>query len=138
MRKTGSQNVGSPSRLSDARIEKLGGWRAEMLTNLRTLIKQADPEVIEEVKWRKPSNPAGVPVWSHDGIICTGETYKNHVRLTFAKGASLQDPKGIFNASLEGKALRAIVVHKGDEIDGRAFKALVRSAVALNISTGHS
>jgi len=109
-----------------------------MLAHLRTLIKQADPEVVEEVKWRKPSNPAGVPVWSHDGIICTGETYKNHVRLTFAKGASLQDPKGIFNASLEGKALRAIVVHKGDEIDGRAFKALVRSAVALNISTGHS
>lgn len=126
---------GSPSELIDARIRELGDWRGEMLSRLRTLIKQADPEVVEELKWRKPSNPAGVPVWYHDGIICTGETYKNHVRLTFAKGASLKDPKGLFNASLEGNALRAIVIHEGDEIDDKAFKALIRSAVALNTSS---
>ena len=107
-----------------------------MLSRLRTLIKQTDPEVVEERKWRKPSNPAGVPVWSHDGIICTGETYKNHVRLTFAKGASLKDPKGLFNSSLEGNALRAIVIHEGDEIDEEAFKGLVRAAIALNASSG--
>ncbi len=135
MKKSGSQGVESPSRLIDARIEELGDWRGEMLSRLRTLIKQADPEVVEEVKWRKPSNPAGVPVWYHDGIICTGETYKKHVRLTFAKGASLKDPKGVFNSSLEGNALRAIVIHEGDEIDEKAFKALVRSAVALNTSS---
>jgi hypothetical protein len=134
-KKSGSQGVESPSLLVDARIEELGDWRGEILSRLRTLIKQADPEVVEEVKWRKPSNPAGVPVWSHDGIICTGETYKNHVRLTFAKGASLKDPKGLFNASLQGNALRAIVIHEGDEIDDKAFKALIRSAVALNTST---
>src|SRR5262249_19624064 len=102
------------------------------LSRIRTLIKQADPGVVEGLKWRKPSNPAGVPVWSHDGIICTGETYKNHVRLTFAKGASLKDPKRLFNASLEGNALRAIVIYEGDEIDESALKALVRSAVAQN------
>lgn len=123
---------GSPSELIDARIRELGDWRGETLSRLRALIKQADPEVVEELKWRKPSNPAGVPVWYHDGIICTGETYKNHVRLTFAKGASLKDPKGLFNASLEGNAFRAIVIHDGDEIDDKAFKALIRSAVALN------
>jgi hypothetical protein len=123
---------GSPSELMDARIRELGDWRGETLSRLRALIKQADPEVVEELKWRKPSNPAGVPVWYHDGIICTGETYKNHVRLTFAKGASLKDPKGLFNASLKGNALRAIVIHEGDEIDDKAFKALIRSAVALN------
>ena len=106
-----------------------------MLSRLRTLIKQADPEVVEEVKWRKPSNPAGVPVWYHNGIICTGETYKNHMRLTFAKGASLKDPKGLFNASLEGNALRAIVIHEGDEIDEKAFGALIRAAVSLNTSS---
>src|SRR5271157_5016980 len=98
MKKSGSQSVESASRLIDARIQELGDWRGEMLFRLRALIKQADPNVVEEVKWRKPSNPAGVPVWYHDGIICTGETYKNHVRLTFAKGASLEDPKGLFNA----------------------------------------
>jgi len=136
MKKSGSQGVESPSRLIDARIEELGDWRGEILSRLRTLIKQADPEVVEEVKWRKPSNPAGVPVWSHDGIICTGETYKNHVRLTFAKGASLKDPKGLFNASLEGNALRAIVIHEGDKIDEKAFKALLREAIAYN--TRHS
>ena len=95
MKKSGSQGVEPPSRLIDARIEELGDWRGEMLSRLRTLIKQADPEVVEDVKWRRPSNPAGVPVWSHDGIICTGDTYKNHVGLTFAKGASLKDPKGV-------------------------------------------
>ena len=110
----------------------MSDWRSKTLARVRTLIKQADPEVVEEVKWRKPSNPAGVPVWSHDGIICTGETYKNHVRLTFAKGAFLKDPKRLFNAGLEGNAFRAIVIHEGDEVDERAFKALVRSAVALN------
>jgi hypothetical protein len=135
MKKSGSQGVESPSRLIDARIKELGDWRGEMLSRLRALIKQANPKVVEEIKWRKPSNPAGVPVWSHDGIICTGETYKNHVRLTFAKGASLKDPKGLFNASLEGNALRAIVIHEGDEIDEKAFKALIRSAVALNTSS---
>ena len=135
MKKSGSQRVESASRLIDARIQELGDWRGEMLSRLRALIKQADPNVVEEVKWRKPSNPAGVPVWYHDGIICTGETYKNHVRLTFAKGASLKDPKGVFNSSLEGNALRAIVIHEGDEIDEKAFKALVRAAVALNKSS---
>ncbi len=129
-----SQRAESPTRLIDARIRELGDWRGKTLSRIRTLIKQADPEVVEEVKWRKPSNPAGVPVWSHDGIICTGETYKNHVRLTFAKGASLKDPKRLFNASLEGNALRAIVIHEGGEVDESAFKALVRSAVALNTS----
>jgi len=128
------QRAESPSRLIDARIRELGDWRGQTLSRIRTLIKQADPEVVEEVKWRKPSNPAGVPVWSHDGIICTGETYKNHVRLTFARGASLKDPKRLFNASLDGNATRAIVIHEGDEIDEGAFKALVRSAVALNTS----
>ena len=135
MKKTGSQRVESPSRLIDARIEELDDWRGEMLSRLRTQIKQADPKVVEEMKWKKPSNPAGVPVWSHDGIICTGETYKNHVRLTFAKGASLKDPKGLFNASLEGNALRAIVIHEGDKFDEKAFKALIRSALALNTSS---
>jgi hypothetical protein len=113
---------------------ELSDWRGETLSRIRTLIEEADPEVVEDVKWRKPSNPGGVPVWSHDGIICTGETYKKHVRITFAKGASLEDPKGVFNASLEGNAYRAIVIDEGDEIDEAAFKALVRSAVALNTS----
>jgi hypothetical protein len=136
MKKSDSQGVESRSRLIDARIEELSDWRGEMLARLRTLIKQADPEVVEEVKWRKPSNPAGVPVWSHDGIICTGETYKNHVRLTFGKGASLKDPKALFNSGLKGNALRAIVIHEGDEIDDKAFKALIRAAVSLNTSSG--
>jgi hypothetical protein len=138
MKKSGSQEVEPASRLIDARIQELGDWRGEMLSSLRALIKQADPNVVEEVKWRKPSNPAGVPVWSHDGIICTGETYKNHVRLTFAKGASLKDPKGVFNSSLEGNAVRAIVIHEGDEIDEKAFKALVRAAISLNTSSARS
>jgi hypothetical protein len=118
----------SPSQLIDARIEELSDWRGEMLARIRTLIKQADPEVIEEWKWR------GVPVWSHAGIICTGETYKNAVKMTFAKGASLKDPSDLFNSSLEGNTRRAIDFHEGDKIDERALKALIRAAVALNIS----
>jgi hypothetical protein len=124
----------SPSQLIDAKIEGLGDWRSGTLARLRALIKQADPDVIEEVKWRKPSNPAGVPVWSHDGMICTGETYKNYVKLTFAKGASLKDPSGLFNASLEGNARRAIDLHENDTVDEEAFKTLVRAAVTLNAS----
>ena len=112
----------------------MGDWRSEMLARLRTLIEEADPEVVENVKWRKPSNPAGVPVWSHDGIICTGETYKSHVRVTFASGASLDDPKAVFNSGLEGNKMRAIVINEGDEIDEEAFKDLVRAAIALNTS----
>ena len=127
-----SPDVESPSQLIDARVKELGDWRGKTLSQIRALIKQADPEVREEIKWRRPSNPAGVPVWSHDGIICTGETYKNHVRLTFARGASLKDPKGLFNDSLEGNALRAIVIHEGDEIDEKAFRTLVQAAATLN------
>ena len=130
------QESASPSDLIDARIGELGDWRGEMLARLRRLIKAADPEVVEDVKWRKPSNPGGVPVWSHDGNVCTGETYKNHVRLTFPRGASLDDPKGVFNSGLEGNSFRAVVLREGDEIDEEAFKALVRSAVALNTSGG--
>ena len=119
----------------DARIQALSDWRGEMLVRIRKLIKQADPEVVEEVKWRKPSNAMrGVPVWSHDGIICTGETYKNVVKVTFAKGASLKDPSGLFNSSLEGNTRRAIDFHEGDKIDEKAFQALIRAAVALNTS----
>jgi hypothetical protein len=118
----------SPSQLIDARIEELSDWRGDMLARIRTLIKQADPEIVEEWKWR------GVPVWSHAGIICTGETYKNAVKMTFAKGASLADPSGLFNSSLEGNTRRAIDFHEGDKIDERALKALIRAAVALNIS----
>jgi hypothetical protein len=107
-------------------------WRAKTLGQIRKLIKQADPKVVEEMKWKKPSNPAGVPVWSHDGPICTGETYKNAVKLTFFKGAQMKDPKHLFNSSLEGKTRRAIDLHEGEEIDATAFKALIREAVALN------
>jgi hypothetical protein len=121
------------SQLIDSRIEGLGDWRGEALARVRKLIKQADPDVVEELKWRKPSNSmSGVPVWSHAGIICTGETYKDKVKLTFAKGASLDDPSGLFNSSLEGNTRRAIDLHQGDAIDEDAFKALVRAAVALN------
>jgi hypothetical protein len=117
----------------EARINELSDWRSETLAKVRTLIQQADPEVVEEVKWRKPSNGMlGVPVWSHDGIICTGETYKSAVKLTFAKGASLEDPAGLFNSSLEGKTRRAIDIHEGDKVNEKAFKALIRTAVALN------
>jgi hypothetical protein len=125
----------SPSQLIDTRIKVLGDWRGETLARVRALIKEADPEVAEEVKWRKPSNSMlGVPVWSHGGIICTGETYKNAVKLTFAKGASLEDPSGLFNASLEGNARRAIDIHEGGKIDEKAFMALIRAAVTLNTS----
>jgi hypothetical protein len=122
----------SPTRLIDARIKELGDWRGATLARIRKLIKQADPEAVEEVKWRKPSNPAGVPVWSHGGILCTGETYKNVVKLTFAKGASLPDPASLFNASLDGNTRRAIDFHAGDQIDEQALKSLIRAAVALN------
>ena len=122
------------SGLIDAKIEALGDWRGEMLRGIRTLIRQADPEVIEEVKWRKPSNPSGVPVWSHGGIICTGETYKDKVKLTFSNGASLDDPARLFNASLEGGTRRAIDLREGDTIDETALKALIREAVAVNLS----
>src|ERR671936_1502066 len=128
IKKSGSsQESESPSQLIDARIKELGDWRGGMLSRLRALIKQADPEVVEEWKWR------GVPVWSHDGIICTGETYKSVVKLTFAKGASLNDPSGLFNSSLEGKVRRAIDIREGDQIDEAALKALVGEAVALNL-----
>jgi hypothetical protein len=123
----------SASALIDEKIKELGDWRGDTLSRVRTLIKQADPEVVEELKWRKPSNPAGVPVWCHDGITCTGETYVNHVRLTFAKGASLADPKGLFNSGLEGNIRRAIDIHEGDKVDGAALKDLIRAAVALNL-----
>jgi len=127
----------SPSRLIDARITKLGDWRGETLARVRALIKQADPDVVEEVKWRKPSNSMlGVPVWEHAGIICTGETYKSVVKLTFAKGASLADPSNLFNSSLEGNTRRAIDIHEGEKIDEEALQALLRAAVALNTSKG--
>ena len=129
----------SPSQLVEARIAALGDWRGETLARVRALIKEADPDVVEDVKWRKPSNAMlGVPVWEHAGIICTGETYKDKVKLTFAKGASLKDSSGLFNASLEGNTRRAIDFHEGDKIDEKALKALVRSAVALNTSTTHA
>jgi hypothetical protein len=124
----------SPAQLIDARIEALGDWRGEVLARVRKIIKLADPDVGETVKWRKPSNPSGVPVWEHDGIICTGETYKAVVKLTFAKGAALDDPSGLFNSSLEGNVRRAIDIHEGDKIDEKALKALVRAAVAFNTS----
>ncbi|HSF03347.1 MAG TPA: DUF1801 domain-containing protein [Solirubrobacterales bacterium] len=132
MKKTGSRKSKSPSQLIDARIKELSDWRGEMLSRLRTLVKEADPEVVEEWKWR------GVPVWSHDGLICTGETYKNVVKMTFAKGASLKDPSGLFNSSLEGSTRRAIDFHEGEKIDEQALKALVRAAVTLNKSKARS
>jgi hypothetical protein len=125
----------SPSRLIDARIKELGDWRGETLARVRMVIKQADPGVVEEVKWKKPSNSMrGVPVWEHAGIICTGETYKAVVKLTFAKGAALDDPSGLFNSSLDGNVRRAIDIHEGDKINEKALKALIRAAVALNTS----
>ncbi|HUG07355.1 MAG TPA: DUF1801 domain-containing protein [Acidimicrobiia bacterium] len=136
MEQSQSKGDESPSELIDARIEDLDDWRGERLSRLRALIKEADPEVIEEVKWRKPSNSMlGIPVWSHDGIICTGETYKDVVKLTFAKGASLNDPSHLFNASLQGSTRRAIDFHEADEPDEEALQALIRAAVALNESS---
>ena len=125
----------SPSQLIDARIKELPDWQGEVLSRMRGLIKQADPDVSEEVKWRKPTNPNGIPVWSHDGTICTGETYKKKVKLTFAKGASLEDPAGLFNASLNAKVSRAIDIYEGGEIDEKAFNSLVRAAAVLNESS---
>jgi len=125
----------SPPQLIDARIAALGDWRGETLARVLMLIKQADPEVVEEVKWRKPSNSMlGVPVWEHAGIICTGETYKDKVKLTFAKGASLDDPSGLFNSSLDGNVRRAVDIHEGDKIDETALKTLICAAVALNVT----
>ncbi|HEV2263766.1 MAG TPA: DUF1801 domain-containing protein [Stellaceae bacterium] len=129
MKKRAATKGQSPSRLIDARIKQLDDWRGKTLAQVRALIKQADPDVVEEWKWR------GVPVWHHDGMICTGETYKSVVKLTFAKGAVLKDPSGLFNASLEGNVRRAIDLHEGDEIDRNAFKTLIRAAVALNRSS---
>jgi len=130
MKKSGSQNSKSPSQLIDARIKELGDWRGKILSRLRALVKEADPEVVEEWKWR------GVPVWSHDGLICTGETYKNVVKMTFAKGAALKDPSGLFNSSLDGNTRRAIDFHEGEKINEKALKTLVRAAVTLNKSKG--
>jgi hypothetical protein len=132
MKKSGSQKRKSPSQLRDARIKELDDWRGKMLSRLRALVKEADPEVIEGLKWR------GVPVWSHDGLICTGETYKNVVKMTFAKGADLNDPSGLFNSSLDGNTRRAIDFHEGEKIDEEALKTLVRAAVTLNKSTAQS
>ena len=126
--KRAAAKASSPSRLIDARIKELGDWRGETLARVRMLIKQADPDVVEEWKWR------GVPVWEHDGIICTGETYKAVVKMTFARGAALEDASGLFNSSLEGNVRRAIDIHEGDKIDEKALKALIRAAVALNTS----
>jgi hypothetical protein len=128
MKKSESQEGTSPSQLIDARIKELGDWRGEMLSRLRAVVKEADPEVVEEWKWR------GVPVWEHDGILCTGETYKKVVKMTFAKGATLQDPSGLFNSSLDGNTRRAIDFHEGEEVDEEALKSLVAAAVALNTS----
>jgi hypothetical protein len=128
MKKSGSQETKSPSQLIDARIKELGDWRGQMLSRLRTLVKEADPEVVEEWKWR------GVPVWSHDGLICTGETYKSVVKMTFAKGAALKDPARLFNSSLDGNTRRAIDFHEGETINAEALKTLVRAAVTLNKS----
>jgi hypothetical protein len=124
----------SASKLIDDRIASMNDWRGAMLAQLRRLIREADPDVVEEVKWRKPSNPAGVPVWSHAGIICTGETYKDKVKLTFANGAAVGDPAKLFNSSLDGNTRRAIDVREGKKIDEKAFKALVRAAVAVNLA----
>ena len=135
MKKSGASQGRSASDRISKRIDELEDWREEILARMRALILEADPEMIEERKWRKPSNAmAGVPVWSHDGIICTGESYKSVVKLTFAKGASLKDPARLFNSSLDGNVRRAIDIHEGEVVDGPAFKALVRQAVALNSS----
>jgi hypothetical protein len=128
MNKSGSEKSESAAQLIDQRIEELGDWRGEVLGRIRSLIKEADPEVVEDWKWR------GVPVWSHDGLICTGETYKSVVKMTFAKGAALEDPSGLFNSSLDGNTRRAIDLHEGEEIDEDALKALIRAAVSLNES----
>ena len=124
----------SDSELIDARIASLGDWRGDVLRRIRMLIREADPDVVETVKWRKPSNPAGVPVWEHAGMLCTGETYKDKVKLTFARGAALDDPSNLFNSSLDGGTRRALDIREGDKIDEQAFTALVREAVAVNLA----
>jgi hypothetical protein len=134
MKKSGSSEGQSASELIDERIAELADWRGQTLSRMRKLIKDADPKIVEEVKWMKPTNPAGVPTWSHDGIICTGESYKSVVKLTFAKGASLKDPAKLFNSSLDGNVRRAIDIHEGEDVDAAAFKALICAAVALNTS----
>ena len=134
MKKSRSKSAESSSNPIDEGIDHLGDWRSELLSRLRALIKEADPEMTEERKWRKPSNPAGVPTWSHNRLVCTGETYTNVVKMTFAKGASLEDPSGLFNSSLEGNTRRAIDFREGDKLDEEALKALIRDAVALNKS----
>jgi hypothetical protein len=134
MNRNSAQQVESPSQLIEAKIKELNDWRGETLARVRALIKKADPEVVEEWKWRKATSP-GVPVWSHHGGICTGETYKSVVKLTFFKGASLEDPSGLFNSSLEGNTRRAIDLHEGDEIDEEAFAKLIRAAISLNESS---
>lgn len=126
----------TPSEAIDAKIAAPGDWRGEALARVRALIREADPEAVEAVKWRKPTNPAGVPVWEHGGLICTGETYRDKVKLTFARGAALEDPAGLFNASLDGNTRRAIDIKEGDELDGEALKALIREAVTANLSRG--
>ena len=133
MKKSGASQTKSASELISKRIADLGGWRGKTLRRMRTLIMEADPDVVEEWKWVKPTKP-GTPVWSHDGIICTGESYKSVVKLTFAKGASLRDPVRLFNSSLDGNVRRAIDIHEGEDVDESAFKALIRQAVALNSS----
>jgi hypothetical protein len=142
MKKTSDLNKGkgedSPSHLTNAKIKEHSGWRGELLARLRKFIRETDPEVVEEVKWRKPSNPAGVPVWSHAGIICTGETYKDKVKMTFAQSAALADPSRLFNSSLEGNTRRAIDFHEGDKINEKALKSLIRAAVELNTSVGET
>jgi len=129
-----SEDQGSAAQLIEEKIASLNDWRGAALSRLRRLVHEADPEVVEEVKWRNPSNPSGVPTWSHAGILCTGEIYKDKVKLTFARGAALDDPSGLFNASLDAGTRRAIDIRKGDEIDEAAFKALIQAAVALNMS----
>jgi len=136
-KKIDSKTAESPAQLIEARVEELGDWRGETLARVRFLIKAADPEVVEEWKWKKASSP-GVPVWSHDGMICTGEMYKSVVKLTFAKGASLKDPSGLFNSSLEGRVRRAIDIREGETIDEDAFRTLIREAVSLNQSSGRA
>jgi hypothetical protein len=132
MAKSKAAKEETPSQLIDAKIAKAGGWRAETLTRIRAIIHEACPDVVETVKWRKPSNPMGVPVWECAGMICTGETYKSAVKMTFAHGAALKDPSGLFNSSLDGNVRRAIDFHEGDSIDARALKALIREAAAFN------
>ena len=133
MTKSGASEGQSASELISKRIAELGDWRGKTLSRMRQLVKEADPDVVEEIKWVKATNP-GTPTWSHDGIICTGESYKSVVKLTFAKGASLKDPAGLFNSSLDGNTRRAIDIHEGEQVDASAFKALIRAAVALNTS----